>query len=595
MTPSTKNRKPFSDANPPGTGQDAEREQAYRQGWTSALDGLPPDEVYEALDEAQQAREELKESIWRRHRRGEKIGTPEQLAIDAARGRVHSLAALVEVFDTLPQGLPKDAWERRSQKLLDAWRERTAGWLAGRNRQPDSKDRLEPPSIEACIDSATGFIRAYIDHHQETAHRQQPRFALAGALALVGVLGGRKVADPLDARTNLYCLCIGPPGSGKDHSRRLNSRILAEAGASILAGPDEATSDSAIGRLLEQHPARLMSWDEIGRYLATADALRNPAAYRVVSCLLKLWSSAGDRLWTPTAFADTARTYSVDQPHLCLLGTATPESLYGALGGSSVDDGLLARFNVFVGDSQPRRHKPRPSKLPQELVDFAARWFKLWHGTDQNLHDEHPEPRILPTTSEAEDAFDEFGEHCDAQAARAPSLASLWMRAELRARQFALCVGVSDEADSIDAKAARWGVDLASALTAELCTIAESRLARSPFERDCQEVLRVIQQAPNGIIAKQALCRSLRRLRAKEQADCLQALMEQGRIGTGQDRKGTRYFCADRQPELYRDYLALRQGTKTEQASPTLAPTTLKSLERRAAIDEARRNGGFKQ
>lgn len=528
--------------------QDLEREEAFQRGVRHAVAWLTIHNIWtDPLDHFGRQRSKAKtDAVLAFAETGERPRT-RQLEIDFWRGAHHADIFVSEYIAELDD-------DKRKPHLA-----RIKSYFA--NSTPSHKYEslrlmiklAASPTIEGAIHGAPRLLKSYIDHHSKTAHRRQPRFALAGGLALVGVLAGRKYRDCQDTRTNFYNICVGPPAGGKDHSRKLNAAILAASGATVLAGSDEATSDSAIGRMLADHPARLMQIDEVGRFLASADPSRNPHLYKLVTMLQKLWSDVVSRHWNPTGYADTKKNYAVDQPHLVILGTTTPEVFYNSLGGSAIDDGMLSRVNIFVG-TMVKRHKPTLLEPPLELVDFAKDVFQFFPDSG-NLSSEHPEPKIIESTKEAEELYDEFADECDALAEQSNAVASLWGRAYQKARQFGLAYAIADRAELIDAMAARWGVDLAMALTEELCEIAGSRLSRSVFERDCQDVLRVIQAAPKGIIAKRDLCRAVRRLKAKEQADVLAALEQQELIGQcyEEQTKGRPkhiVFCAERQASM---------------------------------------------
>ncbi len=401
-------------------------------------------------------------------------------------------------------------------------------------------------SVDDLISRAPRFIKSYVDYCAQTAHRQQPAFALAGAITLSGVLLGRKVCDPLDTRTNFYNCCVGVAGSGKDHPRKVNTRILTEAKAEQLIGSDQVTSETSIGRMLQGFPAKVMHTDEFGRWLSTSDANRNPMMYKIVSMFLKLWSDSNSRCWSPMGYADTSRNYTIDQPHVCLFGTTTPESFYASLGGSSIDDGLLSRLNVFIGDDLAPRQKPILLKPPAEIISFVEKWFNFNQGG--NLAIEHPEPLVVPAGEDAELLYDAFAEYCDRQAFDNRAVASLWARAYQKARQFGLtyacCDSAACEEAKIDTPAAQWGIDLANLLTVDLAKIAETRLARSPFEAACQEVFRVIADEPERTMTKTALCRRIRKLKSKERNECINALLEQGRIAIEKSGFGTEQYRA---------------------------------------------------
>jgi hypothetical protein len=88
----------------------------------------------------------------------------------------------------------------------------------------------DPGPLPENLYRVPGFISEVMDHCLDTAPYPNTTLALCGALSLLATLAGRKVRDPGDNRTNLYLLGLAHSASGKDWPRKLNNRILREAG-----------------------------------------------------------------------------------------------------------------------------------------------------------------------------------------------------------------------------------------------------------------------------------------------------------------------------------------------------------------------------
>src|SRR5262249_8565418 len=95
----------------------------------------------------------------------------------------------------------------------------------------------------------TGFIEQVMDYTLTCAPYPEPVLAFAGALALQAFLAGRKVRDEADNRTNLYLLALANSGAGKDFPRKVNQRVLLEAGLAEGLG-----NSFARGEGLEDRP-----------------------------------------------------------------------------------------------------------------------------------------------------------------------------------------------------------------------------------------------------------------------------------------------------------------------------------------------------
>ncbi|GIW55536.1 MAG: hypothetical protein KatS3mg082_1940 [Nitrospiraceae bacterium] len=102
----------------------------------------------------------------------------------------------------------------------------------GRENAPG--DEPDPGPIPLELLRVPGFINDVIDFSLDTAPYPEPVAAFAAALALQATLAGRKVRDAMDNRTNLYVLGLASSGVGKEHPRRVNTRILVAAGLAAV-------------------------------------------------------------------------------------------------------------------------------------------------------------------------------------------------------------------------------------------------------------------------------------------------------------------------------------------------------------------------
>jgi hypothetical protein len=95
---------------------------------------------------------------------------------------------------------------------------------------PESFSNADPGPTPDSLLHVPGFVDDVMAHTLRTAPYPERTLAFCGALALQAVLAGRKVRDESDCRTNLYLLALANSGAGKDHPRKVNQRVLIEAG-----------------------------------------------------------------------------------------------------------------------------------------------------------------------------------------------------------------------------------------------------------------------------------------------------------------------------------------------------------------------------
>ncbi len=117
--------------------------------------------------------------------------------------------------------------------------------------------------------SIPGKLQHAVDYFSATARMNQPQFAVQTALAIGSVVLGRNYTTDEDNYTALYLICIGESGSGKEHARRVITKVFKEADRFEFVGPREYTSEAAISGELLYRPRHIAIFDEIGRYLRT--------------------------------------------------------------------------------------------------------------------------------------------------------------------------------------------------------------------------------------------------------------------------------------------------------------------------------------
>ena len=195
-----------------------------------------------------------------------------------------------------------------------------------------------------------GFIELVRQYTLRSSHKEQPVLSLAGALSLLAALLGNRVFCEQGCYTNLLTIMVGATGCGKDRPRRTNNEILTACDAAYLLSCENPASGPAILRAMEEYPVQLSQIDEFGRFLSTArDAKSN--AHSVVSEMMKLATSPGQTIRKP--YADTKRTFQVNNPVFVLLGATTPDAMFDAVSDSSLQDGFIPRLDLWVGEDYP--------------------------------------------------------------------------------------------------------------------------------------------------------------------------------------------------------------------------------------------------
>lgn len=355
----------------------------------------------------------------------------------------------------------------------------------------------DPGPVPDALLRVPGFIEEVMQYTLETAPYPEPVMAFAGALALQALLAGRKVRDGMDNRTNLYILGLAFSGVGKDHPRKVNTRILQAVGMASCLGNSFASGEG-IEDIMFAHPASLFQVDEIDGLLLRVSRAKDARYEAIMSMLLQLYSSA-DGVYTKRAKAGRERE-QIDQPCLCLLGTAGPKLFYESLSPRMLTNGFLARMLIVECRSRGVGREDVDRPLPASIQEAARWWAEFRPGG--NLDAQHPEPVLVPSTPEARRAIKEFkdtidqGPYATAQTRLDDPGMALWARAGEKAHRLALLYACSADREKpvITLDAAQWAMAFAMHQTKRMLHMVHRHASESEFDAKRKRLLDILER-----------------------------------------------------------------------------------------------------
>ena len=259
----------------------------------------------------------------------------------------------------------------------------------------------DPGPIPEHFFHVPGFIAQVMEFTLTNAPYPNIGLAFCGALALQSFLCSRRVATPGDLRPNLYLLALAGSGTGKDFPRKVNTRILFETG--LIAGlGDKFASGEGIQDALIRSNAMLFQNDEMDGVLRQINLDRENRRESIPNILLTLYTSAND-VYPVRVKAGQKEAIHIDQPHLTLFGTATPEYFYESLSQRMLTNGFFARLVIVdIGKRGTGQVAGSARHLPEEILAKARWWADFQPGRQRgNLQALHPEPRVVPFDTEA--------------------------------------------------------------------------------------------------------------------------------------------------------------------------------------------------
>ncbi len=364
--------------------------------------------------------------------------------------------------------------------------------------QPGESEKYpDPGPIPEILLRVPGFIADVIDYTLATAPYPEPVLAFGAALALQAFLAGRKVRDESDNRTNLYILGLANSGAGKDYPRKVNQKILLQSGHSECIGDSFASGEGIEDRLYVK-PAVLFQTDEIDGLMTKINQAKDARHEGIMNVLMKMYTSSNSVY--PMRVKAGKQHGVIDQPSLCIFGTAIPRHYYDALSLKMLTNGFFARMLILETLRRGKGQDAVVRDLPDSIVT-VARWWGEFSPGGGNLENSHPVPAVVGQTSEARSVLRELREHADKQYAIAEDRddaagMAIWARANEKARRLALVHACSadHERPVIDGMATRWAWEFVDHQTRRMLFMASDHVSENEFDGRCKSIVATLRK-----------------------------------------------------------------------------------------------------
>ena len=403
----------------------------------------------------------------------------------------------------------------------------TIFWMAQQNGWSSLDAMLSPVSIELIpvaeptpqsiapvipseLLNPPGIVGEITDYIISTSQRPQPVFAVNAALSLVATVLGRRVQGPSGLRTNLYLCSLGGTGSGKDHPRKVISKILDAAQKGDWLGGENIASGQAILARASKTPNVLFQLDEFGDFL---HAVQNPNSgshkAEVITNLMRLFGSASG-VFRGTEYANqTLRDrQDIEYPCVGLHATTTPETFYPSLGSRDLASGFLNRMLICETDNAlpARNRKATLGAVPKYILDWIAS-IDLIKSPSGNLVGINPaEPLLMEHSNAADALFEELDQFCDQQieTLQGTGVDALWNRATEHAMKISLVLAMGDNAVQVEEDHARWAITFVRHWVQYLANAVQQHVSDSASHALEQEITRLLEkQGSQGLTARE--------------------------------------------------------------------------------------------
>ncbi|MCK6486404.1 MAG: bifunctional DNA primase/polymerase [Gemmatimonadaceae bacterium] len=407
-------------------------------------------------------------------------------------------------------------------------------------REPTAPPLPDPGPLPDELLRVPGFVGEVMDYCLATAPYPNPVMAFCGALAIQAFLAGRRVRDPADNRTNIYLLGLAHSAAGKDHPRKVNTRIAHEVGVAEYIG-DRFASGEGVQDALFVNPCMLFQTDEIDGMLQSINKAKDARHENVMSTLLTMYS-ASNSVFPMRRKAGKPSPGVIDQPNLVIFGTAIPNHYYEALSERMLTNGFFARMVILESGPRTSGQEPRIAALPPRVIETAHWWADFRPGRG-NLQDWHPAPAIVEATDDAmtllvETRKEAEAEYSKAEAGSDPVGTTVWGRVSEQVRKLALLYAISEShrAPRIGLEAVEWASRFVLHQTRRMLFMASSHVADSEFDADCLKVIGKLRASPNLTLSHSKLLKRMKR-KSTELDEIMKTLILRGDVEPVSDQR----------------------------------------------------------
>ena len=211
-------------------------------------------------------------------------------------------------------------------------------------------------------------LSLWMDWYKHKCVMYQPELALLSMLTTVSAMVGRSYTWR-DFQANLYGLCLGGTGVGKEAVKRVGVELLEQSGLGFMLGSGSFASDAGVLRELATSPEIMWVNDEFQTFISQLSIQNAPSYVKSIERVL----TEG---YTGTVSGRSLKTEQHDDikdPYPVLLALSQPETFWKSMNMRMVESGFLGRFIIVsarplvdVGDGEAMSKSPPPS----ELVDL---------------------------------------------------------------------------------------------------------------------------------------------------------------------------------------------------------------------------------
>ncbi len=183
-----------------------------------------------------------------------------------------------------------------------------------------------------------------------------PELAFGAAVHILGLATARRWRsgknDDYNTFCNLYSLCIAPTGSGKETPRKCVKEFVSDAGHEEFSGIEKLSSAQGIEWQMCNDSNSILPLlpDEMGDLIKSMCSQDGSPHHAQIAHPLKQLFTSGDSPICKLSSKVNEEPITVRYPYISLMGSATPGMFFNSLAAEKIEDGLMGRFVMFMGD-----------------------------------------------------------------------------------------------------------------------------------------------------------------------------------------------------------------------------------------------------
>jgi len=400
------------------------------------------------------------------------------------------------------------------------------------------------------IDEDDLHIPGFVNDVMEFTKTQFPYHSkymdFCGALSLMSTIISRRVTDEENSSPNLYILGLAESGSGKDGPRKINRRILHQAGTECRSRElgqiafDEFASKESIEDVLKNTPTILWQKDEMDGILKSMDGHTNDNSRKMMEILLQLFTSSNG-VYTTRMKAGAESIETIINPSLNLFGTCLPGNFYDSMSDKMLRNGLFGRMLIVENNSErtPNPHMISNPNVPSHITDVVKYWWLSgglsdgYGGVTLAKAGETPNKRVLKYTPQAKDLirtiqaiYDKEWNVCQKDGDSVGT--SVWGRAYEMTRKLAMSYKISGDyqAEYIDWEAVEFSCRTIDRQCRRMLYKAREKSFGTDHEKQLNIMVEHLNRAPSKQLKRSEITAKMRHLTSKEITDILETLEE---------------------------------------------------------------------